>query len=128
MVDSIKIEVKGLSELQNRFGKLSKELSDIVEEATRSGADVVTQNAKMKVHVITGRLKESIGELHVNKSNYKTEVQVGSNVPYASVEEFRVGGKYPGPHSYLRWSLDVSKNEVADVMKRKISSQLGRYK
>lgn len=128
MADGIKIEIKGIKELQNTFKLIDKDIQDIVSDAIRDGGQIVKTNAKAKVHVITGRLKNSIDELHVIKSGNKTEVQIGSGVPYAEVEEFRIGGKYPGPHSYLRWALDNSGPGVEQAVKNKIDSRLKRYR
>jgi HK97 gp10 family phage protein len=128
VADGITIKIDGIKELQNTFKLISKDIEGIVSEATRDGGNVVKTAAKGHVHVITGRLKNSIDELHVIKSENKTEVQIGSTVPYAEVEEFRVGGKYPGPHSYLRWALDNSEAQVEATIKQSLEYRLVRYR
>ena len=128
MADGFKIEIKGLNELQTKFKNLEKEMTQIVAEGVADGGNVITTASKNKVHVITGRLKKSIRILHKTESKNRIEVQVGSDVPYAAVEEFRVGGKYPGPHSYLRYALDTRKPEVVKAIETKINKGLSRYK
>ena len=128
MADGITIKIEGIKELQNTFKLIDKDIQDIVSRAVRDGGQVVKNSAKAHVHVISGRLRNSIDELHVIKSENKTEVQIGSGVPYAAVEEFRVGGKYPGSHSYLRWALDNSESQVIATIEHSIESRLKRYR
>ena len=128
MADGIRIEIKGIKELQNTFKLIDKDIQDIVSRSVRDGGGVVKNSAKAHVHVISGRLRNSIDELHVIKSENRTEVQIGSGVPYAATEEFRVGGKYPGSHSYLRWALDNSESQVVSTIEQSIESRLKRYR
>jgi len=128
VADGITIKIEGVKELQNTFKLIEKDIQDIIAEAVQDGGEVVKTAAKGKVHVISGDLKNSIDVLHVDKSENKVEVQVGSGKSYAEVEEFRVGGKYPGPHSYLRWALDNSENEVEAAIKKAIETRLARYR
>ena len=72
---------------------------------------------KLKVHVITGKLKNSG---RVTKHDKKVE---GSfNASYASTEEKREGGKYPGSHAYLGPS--VEKN--GPIINKNIQDRLSR--
>ena len=122
------VKIDGVKELQKTFKLIEKDIMDVVTQSTRDGGEVVKIAAKGHVHVITGRLKNSIDELRVIKNPSRVEVQVGSNVPYAMIEEFRVGGKYPGPHSYMRWALDTREKEVVSTIENKITSRLARYR
>lgn len=128
MADMYRIEVKGVKELQNTFKLISKDIEEIVTDGVRDGGKVVKDAAKAKVHVVTGDLRKSIDELHVIKSSGRTEVQVGSALPYATVEEFRVGGKYPGSHSYMRYALDNNEKQVVSAIENKIKTRFSRYK
>lgn len=122
------VKIEGIKEIQNTFKLLEKDIMDVVTESVKDGGNVVKTAAKGHVHVITGRLKNSIDELHVIKNPSRVEVQVGSNVPYAMIEEFRVGGKYPGPHSYMRWALDTREKEIVSTIENKITTRLARYR
>lgn len=128
MSDGIQIKIEGVKELQNTFKLISKDIEGIVSDATREGGNVVKTSAKEHVHVVTGNLRDSINELHVIKSENKTEVQIGSTLPYAEVEEFRVGGAYPGSHSYLRWALDMKENEIVSAIENRLTAGLARYR
>jgi phage gpG-like protein len=122
------VKIDGVEELKKTFKLIEKDIMDVVTQSTRDGGEVVKIAAKGHVHVITGRLKNSIDELRVIKNPSRVEVQVGSNVPYAMIEEFRVGGKYPGPHSYMRWALDTHEKEIVSTIENKITSRLARYR
>lgn len=122
------VKIDGVEELKKTFKLIEKDIMDVVTQSTRDGGEVVKIAAKGHVHVITGRLKNSIDELRVIKNPSRVEVQVGSNVPYAMIEEFRVGGKYPGPHSYMRWALDTREKEIVSTIENKITSRLARYR
>jgi HK97 gp10 family phage protein len=128
VAEGFKIEIKGIPELQNQFRQIAKDIENITADAVMEGGEIVREAAKTKVHVITSRLRESIDILHVNKTENRVEVQVGSDVPYAEVEEFRIGGKYPGSHSYLRWALDNNEQKVVSTIEKSIESALSRYK
>jgi len=122
------VKIEGIKEIQNTFKLLEKDIMDVVTESVKDGGNVVKTAAKGHVHVITGRLRDSIGEVRVVKTPNRTEVQVGSTVPYAAKEEFRVGGKYPGPHSYMRWALDTREKEIVSTIENKITTRLARYR
>lgn len=128
MADGITIKIDGIKELQNTFKLISDDILDIIADAVEDGGEIVKNGAKAKVHVVSGNLKQSIDILHTEKSKDKVEVQIGSGLPYAAKEEFRVGGKYPGSHSYMRYSLDTNEAAVEAAIKNKISSRLTRYK
>ncbi len=131
MADGIKIEIKGIKELQNTFKLISKDIEDIAAQAIEEGGEVVKTASTSHVHVVTGWLRSHIGILHVTKSEGSVEVQVGvslSEVPYAATEEFRTGGKYPGSHSYLRWALDNNKPQIEAKIRSGIESRLKRYR
>jgi HK97 gp10 family phage protein len=128
LTDGIKIEVKGVKELQAVLGKLAVEIPLIVSDAVKDGGNIVKADAKKRVHVVTGNLRDSIDILHQNNSGSKTEVQVGTDVPYAAKEEFRTGGKYPGSHAYLRPALDTNEEAIKAAIENKIASALSRYR
>lgn len=129
MADGITIKVDGIKELQNTFKLLERDVLDIIAKPIEDGGQVVKTASVGHVHVVTGWLRSHIGILHVIKSENKVEVQVGvslSEVPYAEIEEFRMGGS--NSHSYLRWALDNSEAQVEAAIKQSLESRLVRYR
>lgn len=85
---------------------ISKKLARILSD----GGDDILDDAKQKVHVISGDLRDSgRTQMHGN-----SEVQISFHTNYAKIEEDRVGGKYPGPHAYLKPSVDAN---IPDIVK-----------
>ena len=128
MSDGFKIEIKGIEELKRTFNQIEKDIMEAVAEGVHDGGDIIKLAAKEKVHVISSDLKNSIDELHSSESGSRIEVQVGSPLPYATVEEFRVGGKYPGSHSYMRYALDNNEKAAVAAIEKKIEAKLARFK
>ena len=122
MADSITVKVEGINELQAKFKELDNGAQKILSQAVSAGAAVVERDAKMRVHVITGNLRRSIKELQKIESSGKIESQVGSDIEYAAIEEFRPG------HQYLRPALDENEAAIQAAFEAKIKQLLGRYK
>ncbi len=117
MADGFKIEVKGVKELQSKFKLLDKDIRDIISKGVSQGAAVVEREAKIIVPVRTGRLRNSITEMQTTVSSTKVESQVGTDVEYGLVVEFR--------KPYLRPALDNNENEIKDAISKAIISRLG---
>ena len=71
-----------------------------VEQMLRRVCDDIRDDARDYVHIESGDLRDDID----SEAN-GDEGRVGSNLPYAATEEFRIGGRYSGSHSYLRKAL-----------------------
>ena len=73
------------------------DVSRILTEELSRGGDLIMNEAKAKVHVVSGKLKNS-GRV----TKHDNKVEGSFNAPYAATEEKREGGKYAGSHAYLR--------------------------
>lgn len=78
-------------------------------------------DAKAKVHVITGDLKNSG---RVEKHNDR--VDGGFTMDYAMLEEKRVGGRYAGSHAYLQPSVEKNGEIIFRNMKDALSREFGK--
>lgn len=111
-----------------RAGLLEKKLARL-ENAQKRGLTLagmlVAQRATGKAHVVTGRLKRSIGSSQP-KQRTKGDwfVEVGTNVEYAEEEEFRPGTKDGTPHAFLRPALEASKQEIKVLIGKNIVAAL----
>lgn len=88
----------------------------LTEELSRGG-DLILNDAKAKVHVVSGKLKNS-GRV----TKHDSKVEGSFNAPYAATEEKREGGKYAGSHAYLGPS--VEKN--GPIINKNIQDRLSR--
>jgi phage gpG-like protein len=82
------------------------------------GAEIIADEAKSVVHVVSGALKDSIGV-----EEYNDRVLVAARIDYAATEEFREGG-----HAYLRPSIDSMSNKadeaIAETVEKKIKEAI----
>lgn len=76
--------------------------------------------AKAKVHVVSGRLKNS-GRVDKHGST----VDGGFNTDYAEAEEKRQGGKYSGSHAYLQPSVEKNGPIIYKKMQDRLRQELG---
>lgn len=85
---------------QNNFLKLreQKEAQDAVNEA----ADLVVDEAKRTVHVVTGNLRDHI-EKRPSSDGVSVDIGVFEGADYADIEEER--------HPYLRPALNAAKGK-----------------
>ena len=93
------------------------DVSRIVREELAKGGDLIMNDAKAKVHVVSGKLKNS-GRV----TKHDNKVEGSFNTPYAASEEKREGGKYAGSHAYLGPS--VEKN--GPIIEKNIKDRLSR--
>jgi len=128
VAEGFTINITGIPELQAKLEVVSAEIKTVLADSLETAGIMVESDAKRRVHVITGRLRDSIREINKIDSGDKIEVQIGSDVPYAEQEEFRVGGKYPGSHAYLRPALDENEQKLIDVIESKILAAIEAFK
>lgn len=79
----------------------------VLETAVRAGALPIEAHAKVIVHKDTTTLARSI-HTETQSSGVEATAQVGTDVEYAIVEEFREGGG----HAYMRPAYDAEKETV----------------
>ena len=87
MAGVLTVEVKGLKELQAKFGNASKLITDGIDKALTKGAMRIATNAKKRAPKDRGGLASSIS---ADTSTY-LDKRVGANVFYAAFIEFGTG-------------------------------------
>jgi len=120
MADGFTVKIEGLKELQSKFKSLDGELQEALSAGVSAGAAVVERDAKIRVPVVTGNLRNSIKELKKLESSGKVESQIGTDVVYGPSVEYR--------KPYLRPSLDENEAEIKQAIESKIQQIIGRYK
>ena len=87
MAGVLTVEVKGLKELNAKFGTISKTVGDAIDKALTKGAMRIATNAKKRAPKDRGGLASSIS---ADTSTY-LDKRVGANVFYAAFIEFGTG-------------------------------------
>lgn len=91
--------------------------------ALKEGADLVCADAKDRVRVDTGRLKESIKVVDIaNGAAYEIEANAKKkNIAYGQFEEFA-----PWGHPFLIPALEAHKDMIHDKIKQAIDAAVQR--
>lgn len=85
---------------------------------------LIAQRAQKRVHVVTGRLKRSITRGNPYSTPQGQAIDVGSNLIYSGIEEFREGEKHGTEHAYLRPAIRESRADVITIIAKRILSKL----
>lgn len=85
---------------------------------------LIAQRAQKRVHVMTGRLKRSITRGNPYATSKGQAINVGSNLIYSGIEEFREGEKDGTPHAYLRPAITESEKDAITIIAKRILSKL----
>lgn len=115
---TIDIDQVSLKAITRKLGLKKQQTEEKVKAGIKAGLLLITNEAKIKVPVITGTLKRSIHDEPVRTESGGFSGRVGTNVKYAAKIEF--GGSLKVPDGYLRVSLD----EKGDEAVREIISSL----
>jgi hypothetical protein len=89
-----------------------------VEEAQKGGETIMSE-AKGNVHVVTGNLKAS-----GNTKKLEKGIEGSFNKEYAEIEENRTGGKYAGPHAYLKPAIEHNEDIIRKNIERAIQEAI----
>jgi len=135
VADAIRIEIKGIPQLQAKFKQIDNDMQKALLEGLVEGGALVVNTAKGRVAYKTGNLKNNIKEQKQSMSGGKAQVDVGvTTVPYAARIEFGYTGPdklgrrfHQKPRPYLRNSLDEKEREIKTAVETKIKSVLRRY-
>jgi len=125
------IEIQGLEELQQALKKFPGEWERIGMEALGAGMALIASDAKTRAPVDTGRLMSSIGSaehadgvFEVSRTGSQIIGKLGSNVEYASYQEY--GTRYQSGKPYLRPALEAKKDEAIRIIEKSIANILKR--
>lgn len=120
----ITLKVEGLEELQKALQKFPKEWQKIARQSLGPGMALLESGAKKEAPVDTSRLMTSIGSEIVRGPGSEIIGKVGSNVEYASFQEY--GTRYQPGKPYLRPTLKRYKDRVVKMFEQGIAKALKR--
>lgn len=94
-----------------------------VRASVEASGQLVVDEAKAIVHVITGQLRDSIHSV-VRETEKTLIADVIADAPYASFEEFRVGGARGPSHAFLRPAMDSARQGIRELFRSQVSLRL----
>ena len=110
----VRIEITGLNELLRGVSNLRQRVPETNRKILEESTTLFERVAKEKVHVITGRTKNSIRKGNVTPKFGTVEASWG-----AKWEEKREGSKGgQGPHKFLTEAARVTVSEMPDIIKK----------
>lgn len=112
----VKVEVKGLEEVQKKMVQVAKDMRGTPAlNAMRQATLLVHRSAKQNAPVDTGRLRASITP-SVSQSGNTVMGVVGSNVEYAPFQEF--GTRHMKGRFYLKRALEQNARRIYSLLSR----------
>ena len=95
------ITIIGLLEMQQAMANLSKQLGPLTRKSIETSTKAAENKAVSTVHVISGKLKGSIG------SNVDSDT---SGIVFANTEYARAEERRGGPHSYMQPAFEQERS------------------
>lgn len=133
MALNIKMDVKGFEQLRQNVSQFQKEFDEEMLKAVISGAEIVAEDAKRRVHVRTGKLRDSIGvKVYKAKPGY-----VNVDAGYIHTKDFgpredryfvyyELGTSRQKPFHPLRTAKNSTRNQVKAAIQRPMAEFLKR--
>ena len=119
------IEVQGLKELQEALKDFGDHWDEIAHEALTPGLAALESEAKKLAPVDTGRLRASIASEVQRGAGSEIIGKVGSNVEYASYQEY--GTRYQSGKPFLTPALERNVNRVVKLIEEGIDKALKNW-
>lgn len=120
----VTIKVEGLEELQKALKKFPKQWQSTARRALGPGMGLLETESKDEAPVDEGILQASIGSEFVKGPGSVIIGKVGSNLEYASYQEY--GTQYQPGKPYLRPTLKKFKGKVVKMFEKGIAKALKR--
>lgn len=121
MTVRIKVETKGFAEYLERVAELSGDVDRIAGDALEAGAQILLDEMKERVPVLTRNLKDHLAASAVQQDANFVYVDVGildadrDTAIYANVQEY--GSTSNPAQPYIRPAFDTSKSRVRAAQK-----------
>lgn len=129
-VRKMKTHIEGLDEAKKLMQELGEAAADVLDQAAKSGAELVLAEAKKKAPVDTGTLRDSLlikksklKNAHIKSQYYVTKK---SGVDYFAPVELGTSKMKAQP--FLRPAVDENTRTVAKKINEEILKAIGRIK
>lgn len=118
-----KISIEGQKDLIKNLQKITKSATNNIEQALVDGGLIVERDAKFKVPVDTGRLRQSISHKTINFGSKNPAVVVGTNSEYAKHIEYGTSRQPAKP--YLLPAFEGNKAKIKKEIKKAFQKGVG---
>lgn len=112
----------GLDDIKRTLNALSNQLPDAVKDAVDESLSEGMFHSVGIVHVVTGKLRDSIRTENVSSEGGDLVAGGEGGVNYADIEE--LGNSRREGHPYLQPGFEVATNAVLDNVKKEIDRLL----
>jgi len=126
VANDFKVVLTGVKELQAKLKAMDLECQAALKEGVSNAEKIVEQDAKRRVRVRTGKLRDSIEEKNRVETSTKVEAQIGTDVSYGSANEF--GTRYMTAQPFMRPAVDENKPVIKAAILTPIEAVIRRYK
>lgn len=107
---TIDIDEASLRKIKGNFKLKKKQAEEKIKAGLKAGSLIITNEAKLKVPVLTGSLKRDIHDEPVKEVSGGFSTRIGVTLDYGPKIEF--GGSRKAPAGYLRPALDEKGEEA----------------
>lgn len=123
--------IDGAEDLVQLFQDMEETAEEILENATKKAADMVLDEAKRRVPVRTGKLKDS---LEIKKEKRKKKIKAVHQVRSKGVSQGGVryafavenGTRLARAQPFLRPAVDENRQKIINIIKEEIENALER--
>ena len=127
-VKKLKTYIEGMDEVIKLVAELGDAAADALDKASKAGADMVLSEAKQRVPVDTGKLRDSLvlKKSRVKKVKVKSEYYVTKKSGAEHFAPVELGTSKMKAQPFLRSAIDENKNSIAKKVNEEMLKAIGR--
>jgi len=129
-VRKLKTHIEGMDEVIKQMEEMGDAATEVLDKASKAGADIVLFEAKQRVPVDTGRLKESLilKKSKLKKAHIKSQYYVTKKGRVKYFAPVELGTSKMKAQPFLRPAVDKNMRKVARTINEEILQAIGRIK
>ncbi len=123
-----KTHIEGLAEVQKLFEDMGDAATDVLDKAAKDGADIVFNDAKQKVPVDSGKLRDSLvlKKSKVKNAKVRSEYYVSKKSGAEHFAPVELGTSKMKAQPFLRPAIDENMQAVAKTVNDAVLKAIGR--
>lgn len=127
-VKKLKTYIEGMDEVIKLVAELGDAAAEALDKASKAGADMVISDAKRRVPVDTGKLRDSLvlKKSRVKKVKVKSEYYVTKKSGAEHFAPVELGTSKMKAQPFLRPAIDENKNSIAKKVNEEMLKAIGR--
>lgn len=127
-VKKLKTHVEGMDEVIKLVAELGDAAAEVLDKASKAGGDIVLSEAKKRVPVDTGMLRDSLilKKSKTKKPNIKSEYYVTKTSGAKHFVPVELGTSKMKAQPFLRPAIDENKRNIAKTVNDAVLKAIGR--